>query len=40
MTALSQFFLHSTFGRILLVALVLVLSLLFASIAGWLPVLD
>jgi hypothetical protein len=37
MTELSQFLLHTTKGRILLVALFLVLSLLFASVAGWLP---
>jgi hypothetical protein len=39
MTQLSHFLLRTTGGRILLVALVLVLSLLFASIAGWLPTL-
>ena len=37
MTELSRFLLHTTKGRILLVALVLVFSLLFASAAGWLP---
>lgn len=37
MTELSQFLLHTTKGRILLVALLLVLSLLFASAVGWLP---
>jgi hypothetical protein len=37
MTELSQFLLHTIKGRILLVALFLVLSLLFASAAGWLP---
>jgi hypothetical protein len=37
MTELSQFLLHTTKGKILLVALFLVLSLLFASVAGWLP---
>jgi hypothetical protein len=39
MTGLSEFFLHSTAGRVVLVALFLVLSLLFASLAGWLPAL-
>jgi hypothetical protein len=40
MTELSQFLLHTTKGRILLVALFLVLSLLFASVAGWLPAVN
>lgn len=40
MTGLSHFFLRTTAGRILLVALFLVLSLMFASIAGWLPTLQ
>lgn len=39
MTALSHFLLRTTRGRILLVALFLVLSLLLASIVGWLPTL-
>jgi hypothetical protein len=39
MTELSQFLLRTTGGRIVLVALVLLLSLFFASIAGWLPTL-
>lgn len=37
MTALSEFLLHSMVGRILLVALFLVVSLFIASVAGWLP---
>ena len=37
MTELSRFFLHTTKGRILFVALALVFSLLIASAAGWLP---
>jgi hypothetical protein len=37
MTGMSQFLLHSTAGRVLLVALFLILSLLVASIAGWIP---
>ena len=37
MTGLSQFFLHTLAGRILLVLLFLVISLLVASIAGWIP---
>ena len=37
MTELSQFLLHTLPGRVLLVALFLVLSLLVASILGWLP---
>jgi hypothetical protein len=36
---LSQFLLHTFAGRILLVALFLVISLLLASILGWLPAL-
>jgi hypothetical protein len=39
MIALSQFLLHTTKGRILLLALFLVLSLFIASAAGWLPAL-
>lgn len=39
MTGFSQFLLHTLTGRILLIALFLVLSLLFASIAGWIPTL-
>jgi hypothetical protein len=39
MTAISQFLLHTLTGRILLVALFLVVSLLFASMMGWLPAL-
>jgi hypothetical protein len=39
MTGLSEFLLHSTAGRIVLVALFLVVSLLLASLAGWLPTL-
>jgi hypothetical protein len=39
MTGMSQFLLHTMTGRILLVALFLVLSLLFASMMGWLPAL-
>lgn len=39
MTGISDFLLHSMAGRILLVALFLILSLLLASIAGWLPTL-
>jgi hypothetical protein len=39
MTALSQFLLHTTKGRILLLALFLVVSLFIASAAGWLPAL-
>jgi len=37
MTQLSQFLLRTTMGRILLVALFLLLSLLLASAVGWLP---
>ena len=37
MSNLSDFFLHTTLGRISFVALFLVLSLLVASIFGWLP---
>jgi hypothetical protein len=37
MTEISHFFLRTTAGRIVLVALFLVLSLLFASFIGWLP---
>lgn len=32
-----QFFLHTLAGRMILVALFLILSLLFASLVGWLP---
>ena len=39
MTEISHFFLRTTAGRIVLVALFLVLSLFFASLAGWLPTL-
>ncbi len=37
MTELSRFLLHTTKGKILLIALCLLVSLLFASVAGWLP---
>jgi hypothetical protein len=37
MTGMSQFLLHSFWGRVVLVALFLILSLLFASLMGWLP---
>lgn len=40
MTELSHFLLRTTGGRIVLVALFLVLSLLFASVMGWLPTLQ
>ena len=32
-----QFFLHTFAGRAIIVALFLILSLLLASLAGWLP---
>jgi hypothetical protein len=37
MTGLSRFLLHTIAGRILLILLFLVLSLLAATIAGWVP---
>ena len=37
MTGMSQFLLHTLWGRVILVALFLVLSLLLASLSGWLP---
>jgi hypothetical protein len=40
MTELGQFFLHTIGGRVLFLSLVLVLSLLVATLAGWLPALD
>jgi hypothetical protein len=39
MAGMSQFLLHTLMGRIVLVALFLVLSLLFASLMGWIPAL-
>ncbi len=40
MLAVSEFFLHSLTGRIVLVLLFLLGSLLVASILGWLPSLS
>lgn len=40
MSEISHFFLRTTAGKITLVALFLVLSLLVASLAGWLPTLS
>lgn len=40
MTTLGDFLLHSLVGRILLVALFLLGSLIAASILGWLPALS
>ncbi len=37
MTSVSQFLLHTSAGRVTLVVLFLVFSLLFASVLGWLP---
>jgi hypothetical protein len=37
MNRAHQFFLHSLAGRMILVALFLVVSLLIATIAGWVP---
>jgi hypothetical protein len=40
MTELGQFLLHTTGGRALLMALLLLCSLVVATLAGWLPTLD
>ena len=39
-TSLHQFFLHTITGRVSLVILFLLVSLLIASIMGWLPELQ
>jgi hypothetical protein len=39
MTELGEFFLHTLGGRVLLLSLLLVVSLLVATLAGWLPAL-
>jgi hypothetical protein len=40
MTELGHFFLHTIGGRLLLLSLLLLVSLLVATVAGWLPALD
>ena len=40
MTSASHFLLHTFFGRVTLVVLFLVFSLMIASILGWLPELS
>ena len=37
---LTEFFLHTFFGRVLLIIVFLVVSLLVASVAGWIPSLS
>jgi hypothetical protein len=40
MTDLGHFLLHTIGGRILLLSLLLLISLMVATLAGWLPALD
>ena len=40
MSELHEFFFRSLPGRLMLLAILLALSLLIASLAGWLPALD
>ncbi|HSF15972.1 MAG TPA: hypothetical protein VLK65_10515 [Vicinamibacteria bacterium] len=40
MSSISHFLLHTLVGRVTLIVLFLVLSLLIASLAGWLPELS
>ena len=40
MSSISLFFLHTLVGRVTLVILFLVVSLIIASVAGWLPALQ
>lgn len=39
MSELHEFFFHRLPGRLILLAIFLAVSLLFASLAGWLPAL-